>query len=208
MSGGRPPGRPASPRGRVEPRPRSMTPGPATAQREGLPKHRRVGRRASLWGGGAAPADRTARPQPGPLRGGPALTGVDLQAALGTGDQQAGPVVADGEVGGQRLRVLGAGGEAHLGDQWPRLLAAFGRRRGGALPERGRGSLLLRLQSLQRGPPDIAAPGHAGPSLPLTTLCLSLPCPPRPGPASQTQAGDSRSDQASWKRWQMSSLKK
>lgn len=192
MSGGRPPGRPASPRGRVGPRPRSTTPGPATAQREGLPKHRRVGRRASLWGGGAAPA----------------LTGVDLQAALGTGDQQAGPVVADGEVGGQRLRVLGAGGEAHLGDQRPRLLAAFGRRRGGALPERGRGSLLLRLQSLQRGPPDIAAPGHAGPSLPLTTLCLSLPCPPRPGPASQTQAGDSRSDQASWKRWQMSSLKK
>lgn len=192
MSGGRPPRRPASPRGRVGPRPRSTIPGPATAQREGLPKHRRVGRRASLWGGGAAPA----------------LTGVDLQAALGTGDQQAGPVVADGEVGGQRLRVLGAGGEAHLGDQWPRLLAAFGRRRGGALPERGRGSLLLRLQSLQRGPPDIAAPGHAGPSLPLTTLCLSLPCPPRPGPASQTQAGDSRSDQASWKRWQMSSLKK
>lgn len=192
MSGGRPPRRPASPRGRVGPRPRSTTPGPATAQREGLPKHRRVGRRASLWGGGAAPA----------------LTSVDLQAALGTGDQQAGPVVADGEVGGQRLRVLGAGGEAHLGDQWPRLLAAFGRWRGGALPERGRGSLLLRLQSLQRGPPDIAAPGHAGPSLPLTTLCLSLPCPPRPGPASQTQAGDSRSDQASWKRWQMSSLKK
>lgn len=36
------------------------------------------------------------------------LTGVDLQAALGTGDQEAAPVLPDVGVGRDGLRVLGA----------------------------------------------------------------------------------------------------
>ena len=77
---------------------------------------------------------------------------MDLQAALGTGDQRAGPVIADVGVGGEWLCVLPAGRETHLGDQRPRLLATSGRWDGrGALPKGGLGSLLLSLQGLQEG---------------------------------------------------------
>lgn len=81
-----------------------------------------------------------------PARPSPGLTGVDLQAALGAGDEQTGPVVTDVGVGGEGLRVLTTGSKAHLRDQWPCLLATFGRRSSrGTLPEGGLGSLLLGL---------------------------------------------------------------
>lgn len=84
---------------------------------------------------------------------------MDLQAALGAGDQRAGPVVADVGVGGERLRVLPAGRETHLRDQRPRLLATSGRWDGrGALPEGSLGSLLLSLQGLQEWMPSAESP--------------------------------------------------
>ena len=84
---------------------------------------------------------------------------MDLQTALGAGDQRAGPVVADVGVGGERLRVLPAGRETHLGDQRPRLLAASGRWDGRrALPEGSLGSLLLSLQGLQERTPSAESP--------------------------------------------------
>lgn len=78
------------------------------------------------------------------------LTGVHLQAALGADHQRTGTVVADTGAGGQGLGVLAAAGEAQLGDERPRPPTAPGRRGSrGALPEGGRGRLLLCLQGLR-----------------------------------------------------------
>lgn len=133
-----------------------MTPGPAMGPKEqpwkvaSLPG-RREGSCLGGQSGAACGRPHGSCPAHSPPSGaarhqGPALTGVDLQAALGTGDQQAGSVVTDVRVGGEWLCVFAAGDEAHLGDQRPCLLATFGRRCGRrALPEGGLGSLLLGL---------------------------------------------------------------
>lgn len=54
------------------------------------------------------------------------LTGVDLQAAGGAGEQRAGAVVTRVRVGGRRLGVACPGAEAHLGDQRMGTAAAAG----------------------------------------------------------------------------------
>lgn len=54
------------------------------------------------------------------------LTGVDLQTAGGARDQRAGAVFSRVGVGGQRLRVVRPGAEAHLWDQRVGVAAAAG----------------------------------------------------------------------------------
>lgn len=54
------------------------------------------------------------------------LTGVDLQAAGGAGEQRAGAVVSRVGVGRQRLCVACPSAEAHLGDQRMGAAAAAG----------------------------------------------------------------------------------
>lgn len=51
---------------------------------------------------------------------------MDLQAALGAGDEQAGAVLADGGAGRQGLCVLTPRGEAHFWDQRLGPRAALG----------------------------------------------------------------------------------
>lgn len=60
---------------------------------------------------------------------------MDLQAALGTGDQGAGSILSDVGVGRQGLGVLSTGGEAHLWDQGLAPLPTLGKvHKGGRLP--------------------------------------------------------------------------